>query len=66
MSKIARGVVTKIYKTTGDAHILAHCAMMGSKLCEIGSGYGGLISKIKSNVKGAMCVLLDLPEVNAF
>lgn len=33
-------------------------------ICEIGSGYGGLITKIKTNLKNAKCVLLDLPEVN--
>ena len=35
-------------------------------ICEIGGGYGGLASKIKSNVKGAKIVMLDLPEVNAY
>ena len=34
-------------------------------ICEIGCGYGGLISKIKTNLKNAKCILLDLPEVNA-
>ena len=35
-------------------------------ICEIGGGYGGLASKIKSNIKGAKIIMLDLPEVNAF
>lgn len=34
-------------------------------ICEIGGGYGGLAVKIKSNVKGAKIIMLDLPEVNA-
>ncbi len=33
-------------------------------ICEIGSGYGGLISKIKKNVINGRCILFDLPEVN--
>ena len=34
-------------------------------ICEIGGGYGGLIAKIKSNVKEAKVIIFDLPEVNA-
>ena len=34
-------------------------------LLEIGSGYGGLISKIKHNYKGIKCIIIDLPEVLA-
>lgn len=36
-----------------------------SIICEIGGGYGGLISKIKSEIKDARVIMLDLPEVNA-
>ncbi len=35
-------------------------------ICEIGGGYGGLASKIKSNIKGAKIMMFDLPEVNAY
>lgn len=34
-------------------------------ICEIGSGYGGVASKIKNNIKKSKIVLFDLPEVNA-
>ena len=44
---------------------LKHLKDASPIICEIGGGYGGLIAKIKSNVKGAKIILLDLPEVNA-
>ena len=34
-------------------------------ICEIGSGYGILASKIKNNIKKSKIVIFDLPEVNA-
>ena len=34
-------------------------------ICEIGSGYGGLASKIKNNLKKSKIIIFDLPEVNA-
>ena len=34
-------------------------------ICEIGSGYGGLASKIKNNLKKSRLIIFDLPEVNA-
>ena len=34
-------------------------------ICEIGSGYGGLASKIKNEIKKSKIVIFDLPEVNA-
>ena len=34
-------------------------------ICEIGSGYGGLASKIKNNIKKSKLIIFDLPEVNA-
>ena len=34
-------------------------------ICEIGSGYGGLASKIKNKIKKSKIVIFDLPEVNA-
>ena len=34
-------------------------------MLEIGSGYGGLISKIKHNYKNIRCIIIDLPEVLA-
>ncbi len=34
-------------------------------ICEIGSGYGGLVSKIKNNLKKSKVIIFDLPEVNA-
>ena len=33
---------------------------------EIGSGYCGLASKIKNNLKKSKIIFFDLPEVNAF
>ena len=44
---------------------LKHLKDSSPIICEIGGGFGGLIAKIKSNVKGAKIILLDLPEVNA-
>ena len=44
---------------------LKHLKNSSPIICEIGGGFGGLIAKIKSNVKGAKIILLDLPEVNA-
>lgn len=44
---------------------LEHLKDSSPIICEIGGGFGGLIAKIKSNVKGAKIILLDLPEVNA-
>ncbi len=44
---------------------LNHLKDTSPTICEIGGGFGGLIAKIKSNVKGAKIILLDLPEVNA-
>ena len=34
-------------------------------ICEIGSGYGGLASKIKNNLKKPKIFIFDLPGVNA-
>ena len=34
-------------------------------ICQIGSGYGGLASKIKNKIKKSKIVIFDLPEVNA-
>lgn len=34
-------------------------------ISEIGSGYGGLVSKLKNNLPKAKFILFDLPEVNA-
>ena len=34
-------------------------------ICEIGSGYGGLASKIKNKIKKSKIIIFDLPEVNA-
>ena len=44
---------------------LKHLKDSNPIICEIGGGFGGFITKIKSNVKGAKIILLDLPEVNA-
>ena len=44
---------------------LKHLKHSSPIICEIGGGFGGFIAKIKSNVKGAKIILLDLPEVNA-
>ncbi len=44
---------------------LKHLKDSNPIICEIGGGFGGLITKIKSNMKGAKIILLDLPEVNA-
>ncbi len=34
-------------------------------ICEIGSGYGGLATKIKNNFKKSKIIIFDLPEINA-
>ena len=44
---------------------LKHIKNSNPIICEIGGGYGGFVTKIKSNIKGAKIILLDLPEVNA-
>ena len=44
---------------------LKHLKNSSPIICEIGGGFGGLIAKIKLNVKDAKIILLDLPEVNA-
>tara|TARA_Y100000590_G_scaffold249087_1_gene279907 strand:- start:162 stop:1271 length:1110 start_codon:yes stop_codon:yes gene_type:complete len=50
-------VINKYLKKLLDSKLIT--------LLEIGSGYGGLISKIKKKYKNIRCILIDLPEMSA-
>ena len=54
-----------IYHTWFIINQLNHLEQEHPLICEIGSGYGGLASKIKNNIKKSKIVIFDLPEVNA-
>ena len=54
-----------IYHSWFIVNQLNHLEQEHPIICEIGSGYGGLASKIKNNIKKSKIVIFDLPEVNA-
>ena len=54
-----------IYHSWFIINQLNHLEQERPIICEIGSGYGGLASKIKNKIKKSKIVIFDLPEVNA-
>ena len=57
--------VDDIYHSWFIVNQLNHLAQEYPLICEIGSGYGGLASKIKNQIKKSRIIIFDLPEVNA-
>ena len=54
-----------IYHSWFIVNHLKHLENDRPVICEIGSGYGGLVAKIKNNIKKSKIIIFDLPEVNA-
>ena len=57
--------VDDIYHSWFIINQLIHLEKEYPLICEIGSGYGGLASKIKHQIKKSRIIIFDLPEVNA-
>ena len=54
-----------IYHSWFIINQLNHLEQESPIICEIGSGYGGLASKIKNKIQKSKIIIFDLPEVNA-
>ena len=54
-----------IYHSWFIINQLNHLEQEHPIICEIGSGYGGLASKLKNKIKKSKIVIFDLPKVNA-
>ena len=54
-----------IYHSWFIVNHLNHLKVPNPIICEIGAGYGGVVSKIKANFSESKIIILDIPEVNA-
>ena len=54
-----------IYHSWFIINQLNHLEPENPIICEIGSGYGGLASKIKNKIQKSKIIIFDIPEVNA-
>ena len=58
-------MITMIYYSWFIINQSNHLKEEHQIICEIGSGYDGLASKIKNKIKKSKIVIFDLPEVDA-